>query len=519
MAQYLRTNSHLINYIFIICAGILIFSPCLFNFFVSDDFVWISRGANLSFENLFHNAETVTYNIFRPLIPALFFVFHQVFGLSAFGYHLGSLVFHILNGLLFYNILLHLSLRRDVAVVSSLIFVTHFAHEETVFWISSICVLCSWFFSLSSILAFLKWLKDAKIWLYFLSLGLGMVALFIREDALILPLILSVILWVKYLRSKQRITNGLGHKTKSMAMISLVPFFVMLLGYLYLRSISLPHLRFAALLSLNPTNFIRNFAYFLVNLTIPIRLVFDGIGYHHSRTVNSALNDIDSNVIIVIAGFLVIVVSILLFSVWVRKTNKDFKPLVVMFIAALLPCLFFKGYGLRFTYLPLLGFAPIAAHFLLSLVRAIISRTLWLKTRYVYVTIIITVFFNFLVLFERHVWWGKASSICEQAIVNAGTVVSSLPAGSTVCFVDLPTRLHGAYILHAGFPEAIGLFYPSHRHRIETVDPGDLDTLRESHMENCYIFKYEEGEFHRLLEKAFQQSTCTAQSNFQRRIK
>jgi len=497
-AQHVRTDSHFINYILIVCAGLFVFSPCLFNFFVSDDFGWISKGVNLSIDDLYHNAEEATYNIFRPLIPALFFVLHQVFGLSAFGYHFSSIVFHILNALLFYNILLHLSLRRDAAVVSSLIFVTHFAHEETVFWISSICVLCSWFFSLSSILAFLKWLKDAKIWLYFLSLGLGMVALFIREDALILPLILSVILWVKYLRSKQRITNGLGHKTKSMAMISLVPFFVMLLGYLYLRSISLPHLRFAALLSLNPTNFIRNFAYFLVNLTFPVRLIFDTIGYHHSRMINSALNNIDSNLIVVIASFLVIIVSIFVFFEWVRKTNRDLRLFVIIFVITLFPCLFFKGYGLRFTYLPLLGFSPIAAYFLISLVKKITIRSPRLKRRYVYVSVAIIVAFNFLVLFERHLWWAKASRICEETITNAGTVVSLLPAGSTVCFMDLPTRLQGAYILNTGFVEAMNLFYPSYHNEIKTVDSGSFHLLKEGNLKNCYLFEYENGEFHRL---------------------
>ncbi len=500
MTQSSKIDSLFINYIFIVWGGLFIFAPCVFNFFVSDDFGWISRGVSLSLNDLFHNADEATYNIFRPLVPPLFFIFHQFFGLSAFGYHVGSIVFHLLNALLFYNILLRFSLRKDIAAVSSLIFVTHFAHEETVFWISSICVLCCWLFALSSILAFLKWLKDGKIWFYFLSLGLSGLALFIREDALILPLILSVIIWVKYLRSRHGTTNGRGAKAKSTAMKSLAPFFLVLVGYLYLRSISLPHLSFGSLFSLNPTNVIRNFAYFFVNLTIPIRLIFDVIGYHHSRTINSALNNIDSNVMIVIAGFLAIALSILLFFVWVRKMNKDFKRLIVIFVIALLPCLFFKGYGLRFTYLPLLGFAPIAALLLLSLARTITSRTLWLKARYVYVTIIIIVFFNFLVLSERHLWWAKASKISEETIANAGTVVSSLPAGSTVCFMDLPTRLHGAYILNTGFVEAMSLFYPSYKHEIKTVKSENLVMIRERNFKNCYLFEYEDGGFHRCSE-------------------
>jgi hypothetical protein len=491
-------NSHFINHILIVCIGLFVFFPCLFDFFVSDDFGWISRSVNLSFDDLFQTAEEATYNIFRPLIPPLFFIFHQFFGLSAFGYHVSSIVFHLLNTLLFYNILLHFSLRRDVAFVSSLIFVSHFAHEETVFWISSICVLCCWLFSLLSISAFLKWLKDGKTWFYFLSLSLGGIALFIREDALVLPLILSLIIFVKYIQAKQGITNYLAHKMKSTTLINLVPFFLVVLTYLYLRSLSLPHLRFGSLFSLNPIDIIRNLAYFLVNLTFPVRLVFDGIGYHHSRTINSALNIIDSHIIMVIAGFLGIVVSIFLFAIWVKKANKYFKLLVIVFLITLFPFLFFKGYGLRFTYLPLLGFTPIAAHFLLSFARAITSRSPWFKARYLYVTIIIIVFFNFLILSERHLWWAKASRTCEDIITTAGTVVSSLPIGSTVYFTELPTRIHGAYILNNGFIEAMSLFYPSSQIEIIIFDKKNLHQLREENAERSYLFEYEDGKFHQL---------------------
>ncbi|MGB2804430.1 MAG: hypothetical protein WBD64_05995 [Candidatus Zixiibacteriota bacterium] len=158
MTRPTNTDMYSINRILIICAGVFVFSPCLFAFFVSDDFFWISKGANLSLGDLYPIASTATYNMFRPLVIVLFSAFHRVFGLSPFGYHLTSILVHALNGLLFYSILSRLSLKRDVALAAAVIFVTHFAHEESVFWISSICVLGCWFFSLSSILAFLAWI-------------------------------------------------------------------------------------------------------------------------------------------------------------------------------------------------------------------------------------------------------------------------------------------------------------------------------------------------------------------------
>lgn len=496
--QHDKADSRFINCVFIICAGVFVFSPCLFNFFVSDDFDWIIRGNNLSFADLHHGFELVTHNRFRPLVPVSFSILHQVFGLSPFGYHLSSVVFHILNGLVFYKILLHFQVRKDVALISALIFVTHFAHEETVFWISSNCILLCWLFSLLSILTFLKWLREERIGLYFLSLGFSLIALLFREDALALPAILSFIIWFKYLRSKLEIANGFVAQRKSTPLTSLAPFFLVFFVYSYLRNVSLPHWGLVPLLSLNPTNLIRNFAYFLGNLIFPLRLVFDVIGYHYSRMINSAVNSMDSNATVVVISAFIVILLVFLFFMWFRKTNKNVKSLVIIFLIAISPFLLFKGYVLRFTYLPLLGFSPIAAYLLLSLVKRIASHNPWLETRHFYVSFIIIIVFNFLVLFERDLWWSKAGRISKETITNAGAVISSLPAGSTVCFMALPTRLQGAYIFNTSFVEAMTLFYPRYKHQIRTINGEGLSVLPEGDLKNYYLFKYENGEFFRV---------------------
>lgn len=495
MTRPTNTDMYSINRILIICAGVFVFSPCLFAFFVSDDFFWISKGANLSLGDLYPIASTATYNMFRPLVIVLFSAFHRVFGLSPFGYHLTSILVHALNGLLFYSILSRLSLKRDVALAAAVIFVTHFAHEESVFWISSICVLGCWFFSLSSILAFLAWIEDGRIRFYFLSLCLGAIALFLREDALTLPPILCFIAWLQNHQSKHEVSNGMGAKISLRVATGLVPFFLTLPGYLYLRSVSLPHLQFGALFSLNPINVVRNSAYFLVNLTFPTRIVFDAIGYRHSTIINSAVNSIDSNLVLALATFVVMAISAWILFTWAKRASKSSRVLAITFLVALLPLVFFKGYGLRFTYLPLLGFSPAAASVLLWFVKKVTSGDLRVEKRYVYVSLILITLFNFLVLFERHLWWSKAGDACEDILASAESAMSSLPVGSTVCFTDLPSRVHGAYIFKTGFVEAMNLFYPSREREIRTIDSESLSSLSEADLEDCFFFKYENQEF------------------------
>ncbi len=501
MTECAKPDSNPWNYILIVCAGILVFSPCLFNFFVSDDFIWLDRGVNLSLRSLFQENETASYNIFRPLIPPLFFGLHRIFGLCAWGYHLTSIALHILNGLLFFSILLQFSLRRDLALVSSLVFVTHFAHEETVLWISSNCVLACWFLLLASVLAFLRWLTHGGIWPYLVSLSLAAIALLAREDALVLPVILPVILGLYVLLRQPGTAGGFDRTWKLGRLLSMLPFFVSVLLYLYLRGISLPHLSAQSLVSLSPANVVRNFAYFSANVSLPLRPIYDLIGYHHSRAINSAVSGITAAppMLVSVASLLAVVGLVLVLGTWmVGKRSKGFKLSVAAFLAALFPLLFFRGCGLRFTYLPLLGFSPMAAVVLLWLVKKTTDRISLFQNKCLSVSIIIVVCFNFLVLLERHPWWMRASRTCEETIAAAWAEVSSLPDRSTVCLQGLPARLHGAYIFNAGFVEAMHLFHPESRSRMTLLTDRDFRVNEGENPDSCYLFEYEEGRFRRL---------------------
>jgi hypothetical protein len=491
-------QSNLRDYIFIVFAGLVVFAPSLFQSFVSDDFSWISHGANLSFKDLFHNFGGVSYNRFRPLLPIYFSILYRFFGLSPSGYHLSSMLIHVFNALLFYRLTLYIFLKKEIALLATVIFVTHFANEETVFWISSNCVLCSWFFSLLCILTFIKWLKGRNLWFYFLSLGIAIVALFFREDALVLPVILLLVMVLELLRSKQEIRKDFSHSSSSKSILNLVPFFLLVLVYLYLRSISLSDLHLDALISLNPINVIRNFTYFLFNLTFPLRLIFDVLGYQHSNAINFTVNSIVTNWLMVVASLLIGTFSILVFWVWFRKASSDLKRPMVMFIILLLPCLLTKGYGLRFTYMPLLGFASLAAYFLLYSIKKINKYNRRLEQHYLFVALIIIIILNFLILFERQRWWREASRICQETVTHAGTVMSSLPEGSTVCFMGLPVRLHGAYIFNNGFIEAMSLYYPSYNSAITVGNSSKPCTPEDGIVRNHHGFKYDNGEFFQL---------------------
>lgn len=501
MAGCTKLDSNLRSYALIICAGLLVFSPCLFNFFVSDDFIWINQGADFSLHDFFQEDEEAGNNIFRPLISPFFFVLYRIFGLSAVGYHLISIVFHILNGLLLFSVLLRLSLSRDLALVSSLVFLTHFAHEETVLWISSNCVLVCWFLSLASVSAFLKWLNHGTGRWYLMSLVLGASAPLTREDALFLPVILSLIVGWSVFLAKRKAISLTGRRRRWINVMSVVPFFLLGLVYLYLRSICLSGLRMQSLFSLAPVSVIRNLAYFLANLSLPLRPFFDAVGYHHSAEINSTIGKIaaDPPLTVSLASLLVIAGLAAALAIWIlEKTGAGFRLSVIVFLMALTPVLFFPGFGLRLTYLPLLGFCPMAGLALLWMAKRAAQVLPRLKGRHVSIAITLVIVLNFFILLERHIWWTKAGRICHQTITSAWIAVSSLPVGSAACFEELPDRLHGAYILNNGMVEAMNLFRPAYHNQIRIVnDKEPYETkLRKSH--GFYRFRYERGGFRRL---------------------
>ncbi len=180
------------------------------------------------------------------------------------------------------------------------------------------------------------------------------------------------------------------------------------------------------------------------------------------------------------------------------QVNRELKWAVATFLGALVPFLFFKGYGQRFTYLPLLGFSVMAAVALLPKASKTAGRFLRLKKNPVWAFATIIVFLNFFVLLERNVWWARAGKTSQAAMTYAWAEISRLPAGSAACFTGLPSRLHGAYVFKNGFVEAMYAFHPVRQADILIVHDEDLDPQRLESIGGCSMFRYEQGTFRRI---------------------
>ena len=184
------TPTFLSNLGIIFLLGLLVYMNSLGGGFVYDDYAFIVNNPHiktLSHPGRFFLLKTATsfsgHSIWRPLRTLSFAFDYHLWGLEPFGYHLTNVLFHIINGVLVYIIILRLGLAWRVALISSCLFLVHPLQTESVSWISSRgdCLFAA-FFLLS-----LYWYMKGRIILSYLSFILS---LFSKETALSLPLLL-----------------------------------------------------------------------------------------------------------------------------------------------------------------------------------------------------------------------------------------------------------------------------------------------------------------------------------------
>jgi tetratricopeptide (TPR) repeat protein len=132
---------------------------------------------------------------YYPLIYSSFWIEANLWGLSPALSHLVNAALHALNAFLLYAVLKHLNIKW--ALLAGLIFALHPVHVESVAWISERKNVLSGLFYLLSLYTFLKSEDRPGKGLYFLSLGLFILALLCKTVACTLPAALLIIRWMR----------------------------------------------------------------------------------------------------------------------------------------------------------------------------------------------------------------------------------------------------------------------------------------------------------------------------------
>lgn len=197
-------SRELIYLFFLLFLPIILYSPVLLN---SNGFVWddpwmlvdnpFVRSLNLdNIRDIFTKQYEGQYS---PVNTLYYCVLYALFGLSPFVFHLTNILLHTINSLLVFDLIKRLlsampekkmesSSFINIAFACSLLFCIATVQVEVVAWISASKVLLYTFFSLLSLLEYIKYIRTRKPLSYILCLILYILAIGSKEQAIILPL-------------------------------------------------------------------------------------------------------------------------------------------------------------------------------------------------------------------------------------------------------------------------------------------------------------------------------------------
>jgi hypothetical protein len=198
----LKTRHLIILYIFVLCVYWQIVNAG----FVLDDIFLIVN-------NKFLKSDTGLYNLlssdlwagepnpdlnsgyYRPLFLLSIWLDHALHGNSPLGYHIQSLIWHLLNGGLLYYLFVK-KLKSPSALFAAALFLVHPLQSEAVYWVSARNDSMAIFFSILALCIF-NWDGKDSIWRnLFGGIAIGL-ALISKESGFIIFPIIGVLLWQK----------------------------------------------------------------------------------------------------------------------------------------------------------------------------------------------------------------------------------------------------------------------------------------------------------------------------------
>lgn len=135
-------------------------------------------------------------NFYRPIYLLWNLVNYSLFGLNPVGWHAAAILLHLAVTGLVYQAVRQMTRRTGVAWLTALIFGVHPVHPEVVAWVSGVTDSLYAAFFLGAFLTYLHFReKRSGVWMA-VSVGLYGLAVFSKETAIVLPVLIFAYAWI-----------------------------------------------------------------------------------------------------------------------------------------------------------------------------------------------------------------------------------------------------------------------------------------------------------------------------------
>jgi len=346
--------------------------------------------------------------MYRPLQLLTYSIDYKIWGLKPAGFHLTNIIFHMLNGILVYSLSYMIFSSKIISMGASILFLVHPIHVSSVSYISGRADLLVCFFMFLSMVLFVKFIKENKNFFYTISLLSGILAIFSRENSLLLFIFIALIIFILNKRPQYY--------------LYIIPFILLDFCYFLLRffifgrnAISL-HSNLMSLF-LRIINFFNIAFKYLTILFLPLDL-------HMLRTTPFITSIFDIRLIFA-AGFMLLIIFLFIKF----RTNKLLLFSLIWFFVGLLPVfLFFDGYiGLNkavmaesWVYLSSVGFFISFAFLCIIFKKTGGILFLFFVVFYIFLTVINNQYFkNNIILYENILSYNGGANPLRKGLIKA----------------------------------------------------------------------------------------------------
>ena len=416
--------------------ALFLYFRVLNNFFVSDDFHWLSLAKNRPWDwSIFlTNYEGLkTGGSYNPLLFIIFKLANSLFGLQQQWYHGVSILLHATNAWLVYILAKKLLSKHQLqaaywASLCGLFFLIWPVQVEAISWIAAWPHLWATLFYLLSLIFYLKYSEAKKKSSLFLSIIFFIVGIMCKEIVMTLPLIIILLDW---------------HSNYKLSFKKLGPYFVFLLLFFFLRWQSTGQVLGyygQGSMGLKIDQWLGNLAIIFLNWASAgyFQGIFYKIWYHYLW--------------VLVAGFLISLLAYVLY-LW----RFQYKQRLIIFLMLLISTIPILPLGLhrstfageRYLYLPTIFFVIWFISLLANLHLTVLKK----------MAIIFFMATCFLfIIHDKNITWFEAGKLSQQ-IVNSYEHLNLGP-GAKLISVALPDNLRGAEVFRNNLQQALELYYP-----------------------------------------------------------
>ncbi len=421
---------------------------------------------------------------YRPLTFVIFsFLLKPLFGTNPIGYNLFPLVVHAANTLLVFGILRRLGLAERAALIGTFFFGAHSTAFYVTYCVAFLPDLSYSFFYLLSMFWFVKYLRLERYGTMAISLLFFVLALFCKEAAITLPVIVFAIafLWGSqgFFRRPESVVQAA--RTAFIRSFHFLFFGAVYLsfhliskaGQVYAPGVEHPH---HLELSLSVLRLKYKYLKWAFNLPDGLLFSFEGIANY------------------LIAFALLIFVLPFVLSLIRRLFALDPVSWVgtIWFVAALSPVLFLRNLTMNHNlYVPVVGLALVFGAWMHETLDSFDDKgKTWVHNAIVaYVLIFMIAVFHHNLIAVRKSWIGEASTIAETSLRDLKSLRPTLPDGATLYFVDKSSL--GSLRWFYDYGTLVRLFYPAKSLDIRFVDRGYTLPDRQDMPPGAMVFEYD----------------------------